>query len=79
MTVIKPELRKPTSSEFSPFDQSKVYGKVPPVTVKSILPSEEPKQLGLVTARIGLESGVGEVTVSLIVLVHLLASSTQTT
>ena len=53
---MRPELRKPTSSVFSPFDQSKVYGKVPPETVKSMLPSENPKQLGLVTAKVGLES-----------------------
>ena len=57
---MRPELRKPTSSVFSPFDQSKVYGKVPPETVKSMLPSENPKQLGLVTAKVVLESWGGK-------------------
>ena len=56
-----------------------MYGKVPPETDKSMLPSAEPKQFGLVAVNTGTENGAGEETVSLIVFVQLLASTTPTT
>ena len=44
-----------------------------------MLPSENPKQLGLVTAKIGDEIAVGDEIISLIVLIQLLLSTTPTT
>jgi hypothetical protein len=59
VTVYIPAMRPVKSSVIAPFDHKYVYGKTPPVTLKSIAPPLVAAQVGCVSTAVGKIVGFG--------------------